>query len=283
MINAISVDVEDWIQSSHDLTHSLTERVYRNTDEVLDLFSRKRIKGTFFIQGLVAEKKKEIVEIINSAGHEVQTHGFSHQLITSQTPQEFREDLYKSKCILEDIIGKKIIGYRAPDFSIVKESLWALEILGEEEIIYDSSIYPIYNLRYGIPHWSREVKILNLNNGKKIIEIPVCTVRNLSYNLPMGGGGYFRLYPYWLIKRSIRKVNTESYRALIYLHPYEFDSAEFYEREEKIYFFRKFHQGWGRNNFFLKISNLLNDFNFSSIGEVFKNEIERIAKQRGEN
>jgi polysaccharide deacetylase family protein (PEP-CTERM system associated) len=147
-------------------------------------------------------------------------------MICKQTPDEFREDVRKAKAILEDILGEEVSGYRAPTFSITSETLWALEILAEEEFKYDSSIFPIRHDRYGIPHWNRHIETVELKNGKSIIEVPPLTARVFGRNLPAAGGGYFRLAPLWISSWAIRRMNGEGHPAIIYLHPWEIDPGQ---------------------------------------------------------
>jgi polysaccharide deacetylase family protein (PEP-CTERM system associated) len=147
-------------------------------------------------------------------------------MIGEQTPEEFREDIRKAKAILEDITGEEVSGYRAPTFSIIDKTLWALDVLAEEGFRYDSSIFPIRHDRYGMPDWNRHIEIVKLRNGHTIIEVPPLTARLFGSNLPFGGGGYFRLAPLWIFSWAIRRMNSEGHPAILYLHPWELDPTQ---------------------------------------------------------
>ncbi len=229
-VNCVTFDVEDYFQveSLRPLVdfadwpiHEL--RVEANTRRLLALLSERDVRSTFFILGWIAERAPGIVREIHEAGHEVACHGYAHRMIGEQTPEEFRLDVSKAKRLIEDITGERILGYRAPTFSITEQTLWALDILAEEGFEYDSSVFPVRHDRYGIPDWSQGVDTVLLGGGKKIIEAPPATVRISGVNLPTGGGGYFRLAPLWVSARAIRRVNAEGRPAILYLHPWEID------------------------------------------------------------
>lgn len=267
-VNAISVDVEDWLQSTIDPELPLTERFHHSTRRVLQAFADRSVKGTFFVLGLAAEKAPKLVREIADAGHEVQSHGYGHRLVYTLTPEQFRTDLERAKRLLEDITGREINGYRAPAFSITLENLWALDVLAETGHTYDSSVFPVRTRRYGIHGAPWYPHRLITPKGHTLIEIPVAAYRLLGKRLPVGGGGYFRLFPYDLIRRGVRQINRADQAAAIYLHPYEYDPIEFDELNYPVPWKTKLHQGLGRQGFPGKVDRLLVDFRFGTMQDV---------------
>lgn len=196
IINAMSVDVEDYFHVSafesvisRPEWDGLEPRVQSNTRRLLRLFGSRNVKSTFFVLGWVAERWPDLIREIRDAGHELASHGFDHKRVTTLTPEEFRQDVRTSKKIIEDIAGEPVIGYRAPSYSIVRENLWALDILSEEGFAYDSSIFPIRHDRYGIPDHPRFPSQKRGKAGVPLHEFPISTVRVLGINLPFVGGG----------------------------------------------------------------------------------------------
>ena len=230
IVNALSVDVEDYFQVSaferivsRQTWQTFDSRVTSNTHRLLDLFDETGVKATFFTLGWIAEHHPQLVREIAKRGHEVASHGYHHQLIYTLTPQQFREDVRSAKAALEDTIGAPVVGFRAPSFSIVASSLWALDVLIEEGYIYDTSIFPIHHDRYGIPDAPRHMHRIDRSAGS-IIEMPASTVRIGPFNLPIAGGGYFRLLPYGVTRWGIQRVNTADRTPVVfYLHPWEVD------------------------------------------------------------
>jgi polysaccharide deacetylase family protein (PEP-CTERM system associated) len=205
---------------------SLESRVSRNTDRLLEIFAEYEVSATFFVLGMVAERFPDLVGRIVAGGHEVASHGFAHRLIYDQTPAAFREDVRRAKGLLEDSSGRPVSGYRAPSYSITPRSLWALDILLEEGYRYDSSIFPIRHDRYGIPVSRREPYPIVRKVGT-LIEIPVSTARIGPVNLPISGGGYFRILPYAWTRWGIARVNRKEQRSTVfYLHPWEIDPEQ---------------------------------------------------------
>ena len=233
IVNAMSVDVEDYFQvSAFDAVvsradwPSLESRVVANTERLLDLFDRTSVRATFFVLGWVAEHFPALIRDIAARGHEIASHGYNHQLVYSISPAAFREDVRSAKRLLEDLSGTPVRGYRAPSYSIVERSLWALDVLIEEGYEYDTSIYPIHHDRYGIANAERQVHVLKRARGS-LIEFPGSTVRLGGVNLPIGGGGYFRLLPYGWTRWGIERVNTvERQPVVFYLHPWEVDPEQ---------------------------------------------------------
>lgn len=234
MYNAMTIDVEDYYMVSafkdvikHENWHKHESRVERNTCKVLDLLDCSNIKATFFILGWVAQRNKNLVRKIQSAGHEIASHGVKHELVYEIGPDNFRKDLRTSKAILEDISGMPVRGYRAPSYSITNKSLWALEILAEEGFHYDSSIFPIIHDIYGIPNAQRFPHVIKTPSGT-IKEFPISTIelklRKKSFRIPVGGGGYLRLFPVSMIRKAVNHINVkEKQPAAIYFHPWEID------------------------------------------------------------
>jgi polysaccharide deacetylase family protein (PEP-CTERM system associated) len=201
--------------------------VVGNTQRLLSLFEQFDVKGTFFVLGWVAEQYPRLVKDIAAGGHEIACHGFSHRLVYEQSPEEFYEETLRSKKLLEDITGTGVSGYRAASYSVVRESLWALDILVELGFIYDSSIFPVHHDRYGIPNAERAPHRLSTPKGKSIVEWPLATASIFGLRLPVAGGGYFRLLPYWLSHWGLASINRREQQPFIfYLHPWEIDPEQ---------------------------------------------------------
>jgi polysaccharide deacetylase family protein (PEP-CTERM system associated) len=228
--NGMSVDVEDYFHVSA-LAHaaprarwdSFESRVERNTARLLDLFDEAGARTTCFVLGWVAERHPAIVKAIAARGHELASHGYWHRLVYEQTPEEFRDDVRRSKRIIEDQAGAGVAGYRAPSFSITRRSLWALDVLIEEGYGYDASVFPVHHDRYGIPSAPRHPYRVSRPAGD-LAEVPPSTVRLLGTNLAVAGGGYFRLLPYGWTRWGIARLNRlERKPSIFYLHPWEID------------------------------------------------------------
>jgi polysaccharide deacetylase family protein (PEP-CTERM system associated) len=234
IINAMTVDVEDYfhvaaLAQSIDRSQwdSMEYRAESSTRRLLDLFDRSNLRATFFVLGWVARRSPDLIREIASRGHEVASHGMSHKLVFNQTPEEFRSETYESKALLEDIIGAPVIGYRASTYSITRRSLWALDILHEAGFAYDSSIFPIRHDVYGIPDAPQVPSRIPTPKGANIVEFPMSTAPMFGTRIPVSGGGYFRLLPYWLTRKGLTKLNTELARPFIfYLHPWEVDPEQ---------------------------------------------------------
>ena len=226
VINAFTVDFEDWYQGLEipsDDWSRFEDRIAVGAQRLLDLLDQKGVRGTFFILGRVAETHPHLVREIAAAGHEVGTHGWSHTLVYRMKPDAFRVELRRSIELLQELSGQPIVGHRAPFFSITRQSLWALEILRESGIRYDSSIFPVLNYRYGIenaPRWPHPVE-----NGADpaLMEFPITTLRVFGRNLPVAGGAYFRILPYAFTRLAYRAINREGRPAIFYIHPWELD------------------------------------------------------------
>jgi polysaccharide deacetylase family protein (PEP-CTERM system associated) len=229
----MTIDVEDYFHVSvFDKTvrradwESMESRVVVNTERLLDLFEEYAVRGTFFVLGWVAERHPSLVRSITSRGHELASHGYAHRLVYEQTPESFREDVRRSKSLIEDLSGKRVNGYRAPSFSVTEQSLWALDVLLEEGYRYDASIFPIRHDRYGIPDAPRWPHSMPRAAGS-LFEVPGSTVRVGGTNLPVAGGGYFRILPYAWTRWGMRRVNqVDGQPAVFYLHPWEIDPEQ---------------------------------------------------------
>jgi polysaccharide deacetylase family protein (PEP-CTERM system associated) len=230
VVNAMTVDVEDYFHVSvfdgivpRHAWDGFERRVITNTERRLEIFDEAGILATFFILGWVAERCPDLVRRIAALGHEVASHGFAHRLVYDQTPEGFRDDVRRAKHILEDASGAGVHGFRAPSYSVTPRSLWALDVLIEEGYRYDASIFPIRHDRYGIPCSARHAYRLTRERGC-LVEAPASTVRWGPVNLPIGGGGYFRILPYAWTRWGMTRLNTfERKPAIFYLHPWEID------------------------------------------------------------
>ena len=231
--NAFTVDVEDYFQVSAfegDIARStwsdLPSRVVENTHRLLELLGRHQVRGTFFVLGFVARKFPGLVRQIHAAGHEVGSHSYWHRLIYTQTPEQFRTDLRQSKAVLEDAIGCPVTAFRAPSFSITRRSLWSLEVLVEEGFQTDSSVFPTHHDRYGIPGAQPTIHTLHTPSGP-LVEFPPSIARYGRLALPVGGGGYFRLYPYSLSRMLLARIARREQRPfMFYVHPWEVDPGQ---------------------------------------------------------
>jgi polysaccharide deacetylase family protein (PEP-CTERM system associated) len=233
VVNAMSIDVEDYFHVSvfdgivpRHRWNSFESRVCANTERLLEIFAAFDVRATFFVLGCVAERYPDLVRRIAVRGHEVASHGYAHRLIYDQTPVEFREDVRRAKRLLEDAAGMAVGGFRAPSYSITPRSLWALDVLIEEGYWYDASIFPIVHDRYGIPVSARHPYRIQRPAGT-LFEVPGSTVRVGPYNLPIAGGGYFRILPYTWARWGIARLNEHEKRAAVfYLHPWEVDPGQ---------------------------------------------------------
>ncbi len=233
VVNAMTVDVEDYFHVSvfdgvvtRDTWDAQPSRVTESTSRLLDLLAAHRVHATCFVLGWVAERFPRLIARIAAEGHEVASHGYWHRLVYEQTPGDFRADIRRARDVIEQACGMKVRGYRAPSFSITGRSLWALDVLVDEGYEYDASIFPIRHDRYGIPDAPRDVCRMPAG-GATIIEVPGSTVRIAGTNLPIAGGGYFRLLPYGWTKRGIERRNRDDGQpAIYYLHPWEIDPGQ---------------------------------------------------------
>lgn len=226
MLNGLTIDVEDWHQlvqwkCSGELP-SCSKNVVSLTEQLLDHLDGSGVRATFFVLGLVAQAYPDLVRRIQRSGHEIGSHGFSHRLVYRQSQREFREETHRSKSLLEDLLGTEVLGYRAAEFSITNDSLWALDALAELGFGYDSSVFPIAGPRYGIPTAPTHPTRITTPGGGSIVEFPLTAFAAAGRQWPVGGGGYFRLMPYAWTRSILRRVNCEGRPFVAYFHPYEF-------------------------------------------------------------
>lgn len=233
ILNALTIDVEDYYHVSafegavhRDCWDQYASRVVPNTQRVLEVLAKHGVTATFFVLGWVAERYPQLIREIDVAGHEIGSHGYWHRLIYNQSADEFREDLRQSRGALEEVTGRAVTAYRAPSFSITRESQWALEILVEEGFLVDSSVFPVYHDRYGIPGAEPRIHPISTPAGT-LWEFPPAVVKFAGLTLPIGGGGYLRLYPLWLTCRGLARINRrEGSPFLVYMHPWEVDPGQ---------------------------------------------------------
>jgi polysaccharide deacetylase family protein (PEP-CTERM system associated) len=239
-LHCVSIDVEEYfhIEAAHGTISKQQwddwpSRDERNTDLLLDLFHRRNQHGTFFILGHVAKRHPKLIKRIADAGHEIASHGSMHDRLHRLTPETFREDLNASKSLLEDQTGQPVIGYRAPTFSVVPETAWAIDILIESGFQYDASIFPVRHSWYGVPTAPDRPFFVKAPNGGELLEVPPLTwspkglfkplANSRGGKLPVAGGGYFRLQPLWFMKQGLNQAAQQNRPAILYFHPWEFD------------------------------------------------------------
>lgn len=275
--NLFTVDVEDYfhVQAFADRIKphqwsGYQPRVVENTHRILRLLDRHQVPGMFFILGWVAEQFPGIVRDIQKSGHEIGCHSYLHQLIYKQTPEEFRNDLRQATSILQDITGEPVTAYRAPSFSITEKSLWALDVLIDEGYQIDSSMFPVRHDTYGMPNINPAPHMIDRPNGQ-ILELPMTVRKKRKLNIPVSGGGYFRLYPMPLTLHWLRNVNRKEGRPFIfYIHPWEVDPEQPRlpaSRKSRFRHYQNLHTTEG------KLDKLLKSFDFSAMADAFKNEL----------
>lgn len=274
MLNALTIDVEEYFHPTEvqktiglDSWKDRPSRVEDQIRRILELLDEKNTKATFFVLGWVAEYHPEMVRSIVAAGHEVACHSYAHQLVYHLTPKEFRIDTRRAVAAIEDACGVSPKAYRAPSYSIVADSFWALEILVEEGFTHDSSIYPISHDRYGIPGFNRHAQIIETPAGP-IQEIPIATAKlSKGQVAPIGGGAYLRLLPYRYTAAGLRRLNSdEGQRACVYFHPWEIDPDQPRIATGAISRLRTYA---GLNGMYDKISRLVTDFKFGTLSAAY--------------
>jgi polysaccharide deacetylase family protein (PEP-CTERM system associated) len=289
--NLLTIDVEDYFHVSAFETVSPPEswdgcefRVDRNTEKVLAILAEYDVRATFFVLGWVARRFPELVKNIVRHGHEIASHGYGHRRVTTQSRAEFRSDIRQSKALLEDLTGRSVLGYRAPSYSIGLKSLWAYDELLEAGYLYDSSVFPVQHDFYGISDWPRfpccvirgdggawapeddRAEAPTLEPACRMLEIPITTLKLFGRNLPIAGGGYFRLFPYRLTRWGLRRINRQEERPFVfYLHPWELDPEQprmlGASRKSRLRHYLNLKKTEGR------LRQLLKDFSFSPIQE----------------
>jgi len=274
VVNALTIDVEDYFQVSAFAPHvhrrdwdSMPCRVEQNVDDILALLDERKVHGTFFALGWLAERYPQVIRRISDGGHELASHGFSHRRASEQKRDEFRADIGLAKAVLEDVTGRVVKGYRAPSFSVGPANAWAFDCMVEAGYRYSSSIYPIKHDHYGVPdapRFAHEVM-------PGLMEIPVSTVRVMNSNWPAGGGGYFRLLPYMLSRWSIRRINEIDRKpAMFYFHPWEIDPGQ--PRVEGPGAKTRFRHYVNLKHMKAKLQRLVNDFEWDRADRIFLSE-----------
>lgn len=270
---AMTVDVEDYFHVSafekvikrEEWGKRFPLRVEKNTYRLLEIFDENNVKATFFMLGWVADACPKLTRDIVDAGHELASHGYSHKRATDQTAEEFEQDVYRSKALLEDLSGVEIRGYRAPSFSINPNSEWAFSVLAKLGFIYSSSTYPVKHDLYGAPDWPKEKYF----RPEGIFEIPIPTLHKLQRSVPIGGGGFFRLYPYSMSKALIKDyIKTTGLPYSFYFHPWEIDSEQ--PRITGATFKSNFRHYLNLNRMEARIRCLLDDFSWNTMSHVFQ-------------
>ncbi len=271
-INAMTVDVEDYFQVSAfepyvDKAHweSIPCRTEANMDRILQLFDGQGVKATFFTLGWMAQRYPEMIKRVVQEGHELASHGWEHIRVVNQTPEQFREDVIKTKALLEDISGQPIKGYRAASYSIGKNNLWAHDVLAETGHEYSSSIVPIRHDLYGIPDAPR---FAYKTAEDRLLEVPITTVRLGGRNVSCGGGGWFRLFPYVLSRWAMQRVNKlDAQPTVFYFHPWEIDPEQ--PRQQGLNAKTRFRHYLNLNRMYPRLTNLLKDFQWDRMDRIF--------------
>lgn len=297
MVNMLSIDVEDYFHVSAFERISPPSswgdfecRVERNTDCVLELLAEHDMRATFFILGWVAQFSPQLVRKIAALGHEIASHGYGHQRVPTQSRADFRTDIRTSKLLLEDLSGMAVKGYRAPSYSIGHDSLWAFDELVEAGYVYDSSVFPVQHDFYGIADWPRfSFPLQRTGSGGwvpgcaddgscAIVEVPISTLNRGGRNLPIAGGGYFRLYPYALTRAGLRQINAREQRPfLFYIHPWEFDPGQ--PRMKNAGMKSRFRHYLNLDKTQKRFARLLQDFRFAAISDILEQRPEHSPVQ----
>jgi polysaccharide deacetylase family protein (PEP-CTERM system associated) len=274
--NALTFDIEDWHQlvewKLNGTMPACSRHVIAQTHDILEMLAERGVRATFFVLGLVAQAYPTLVREISAAGHEIGSHGWSHELVYRQRREQFAAETRRAKALLEDTVGGRIRGYRAAEFSITAASRWALDVLAETGFTYDSSIFPIQGRRYGIPGTPLAPHTIRTGAGD-VLEVPLTAVKKGSRAWPVGGGGYFRLLPYAVTRGAIEQVNAAGRAAVVYFHPYEFSRARLvprltspvrYVSGARYVVFHNVNRGTNRRRFL----RLLSDFRFAPVVDV---------------
>lgn len=267
--NALTIDFEDWFCAGN-LSQEIKFydwnrcqlRINENTQRILELLEKYKVRGTFFILGWLAERVPDLVKEIDSCGHEIACHGYSHTSLLKMTPADFDIDLKKAIYIKNEIVGKKIFGFRSPSFSLTPKTTWAFDVLKDNGFKYDSSIFPIsLHPDYGFPDAPSEIH----NIDETIVEVPLSAQKIFGIKFPFGGGGYFRLYPYFLTRYFINSFNNAGKPFIFYLHPWEIDDKQ---PVLNVQYFKKFRHYYNIKSTLKKFEKVLKEFEFSPIKEI---------------
>lgn len=267
---AFTVDVEDWYQSCIDFDAPITEKVVKNTERVLAILDRRNVKGTFFVQGRVAETFPKLLQQLVAEGHEIQSHGYSHRPVNKMNRKELTVELELARKTVEDACGVQVTAFRAPDFTIDRENIWALEVLVETGFKVDSSIFPMRTYRYGISGYPMVPHRIELPGGADIMEVPVAIWSSGKIRIPVAGGGYFRLFPGFVLEKFFTAMMTRQ-PVIVYCHPYEFnahDLDEYYRMNVSKTFLIA--QGLGRSFYGKKIDGMFQRLPFGRFDQVLE-------------
>ena len=274
LLNAFTVDVEDWFQGipiAADVKASAERRLSRGMDILLEHLDARSVRATFFLLGPTAQQYPELVRRLVQGRHEIGCHGWSHDLLYKMTRDRFRRETRDAKKAIEDIAGTPVTAYRAAYFSVTRQSLWALEILAELGFQCDSSVFPVRNWRYGIRDFDPAPGPVATPSGT-IFEFPVSVVDYPGRRLPATGGAYFRIYPYALTRRHIRRLESEGKPVVFYIHPWELDPdhprVPFHWKPRLTHY-------WNLRSTHGKLLHLLSDFAFAPLGKVMVHELEQ--------
>lgn len=285
MLHALTVDVEEYFQVSLFAKHaplaswdSFPRRAAGSVRRLLALFAKKNVSATFFTVGWLADRERELMREIVSAGHEVASHGWEHKELFELDPERFRDDLRRAQTALEDATGMPVAGFRAPSWSIAPTTAWALDVLAEEGYRWDSSIFPIRHDRYGWPGRPREPHVLSLAAGK-LIEVPPATARVLGVNVPVAGGGYLRHFPFAFLEAGIASLAREGIPAVVYLHPWEIDPGQ---PRLDVPLLTRIRHYRNLDKVEARLGRLLDRFRFGSITEVLAAHPPRITLPTGD-
>ena len=273
-LNAFTIDVEGFVESNLQSFHipdkyinqsEENREIEHNTNALLEILEEVNVKATFFFLGRITRDIPRLVRKVTQAGHEIGCHNYLHVRIFGVEKNEFREKLVRAKKELEDVSGQRVYGFRAPDFSITEKSIWSLDVLKEACFVYDSSIYPfglhdVYGIRDANP------SIHKFPNG--LIEFPLSTTQIFGRRIPFGGGGYFRLYPLWITKLFLSKLNKQGRPAMFYIHPYEVGPV--IPKISELSAYRKFRHYYNCRNGDKRLKKILQVFTFSPAIEVLK-------------
>ncbi len=281
-----TVDVEEYFHVSafepyisQERWPALESRLEHQMGRLLDLLARHNAHGTFFTLGWVARYYPALVRRIADAGHEVASHGYWHRRVTTQTPQQFREDIRDSREILEQTSGQKVLGYRAPSFSIVPGREWALDILEDEGFVYDSSLFPMRRDGYGYPDSPLIPYHFGLRSGRTILELPMTMARIGAWRVPASGGGWFRQFPYAVTRLAFEQRSRERMPAVFYIHPWEIDPDQ---PRVKCSMLTRLRHYRGLSSTMARLDRLMSEFRFTSIARGLGDKLQTASMPRTE-
>jgi polysaccharide deacetylase family protein (PEP-CTERM system associated) len=267
-IAAFTVDVEDWYQSCVDYDAPISERVVRNMERVFAVLDDSDVKATFFVQGRVAERFPHLVREMVQQGHEVQSHGYSHRPLSAMSRYRLRDEVERARKTVEDAAQREVSAFRAQDFSIGEDNLWALEVLAEIGFVIDSSIFPMRTPRYGIGGWDLSPHRVHLTGESSLLEVPVAVWPAGRWRVPVAGGGYFRLLPSAVLVRALRDICRAGRPPVVYCHPYEFNADELDDYRGQVSTTLRLSQALGRRSFVPRLRTLLRELRFGRFDAV---------------